>query len=971
MTEIKVFKTKITNACAFLNMMETEMSQLEEPFAFPSEKEECQNYIRDKKASLNHIQRRIKSAKEHLDAQVTAAIGNINTRQEQKEREKLMSELNKHLETDSNTLDFTTMQWLNQIEFRREELMQQTDLITRSEPGRASINNGTDCTSNNSIQPDRMERNIQVRRPLLEVPQFSGNFREFNAFWSVFESLIHNDRDLTDIEKFLFLKQALRGKAAAAIQYLPVIGEKYQTAVKIVKKHFDKSASMADILINEIERLPRAKEEPESCRETFEVLSSHLSHLEQTGVAMNADRVWRRLILSKFPEFICRTVIQKENEAGKAFDVNDIAATIDDIITLQETTSLITKTLFDVRQTSNSTVQEEPSKIRQREGRCKRACLCGEQHSPYNCTEFNTPESRRAEACRQRVCWKCFDKGHNSLECKFYGPCPNCMQDHHSSLCSSKNRSEPEMSTVSKRQYWESPKEIIVQSATDLANQSPMLHHEQRQSHRSLNEGTTDSVQTYQNSTTPTTDLSNDAAPQEFRTITHQYVLPIAAALIFNEDEQDYQPVTMLLDSGAQRSFIKTEVSDKLKLPIISSTSYTTTGIGELQETFTSKEVVITLKGLHTSKKLQRLSVHTKEKLTAKTKTAHFSKEDRRFIKDQKVTIAHGELNASDVSPDLLIGQDLLSSVVDYGAPTLRLPSGLVLMPTIFGYTASGTTGTNEASPKYNTTDSICSSIVVATQAAATGGRADKLKLYVERQEIPREFVRRGPIRTRNPDTDLVSIQPPNMMTINVAEKLRRLTLPNLDIQVNWKDDVLGFISSRKHNTDAVEDICTHSSNHDDANYRRKGSVITKKVESVASGVRSSAIFTSLDGHLRIQEETLAPVKGHQYINLTDDMDFVPSLSAKCTPNTMHVFERSCKHTYDVSHQKLSPSTELYANYRKANENSRRRYRHQLRMAGYRDTETGAQHQHKRRRRCSVRSWNAYGPRASHRRFLL
>ncbi|EYC03682.1 hypothetical protein Y032_0092g2559 [Ancylostoma ceylanicum] len=38
--------------------------------------------------------------------------------------------------------------------------------------------------------------------------------------------------------------------------------------------------------------------------------------------------MWRRLIHSKFPEFVCRTVIQKENEAGNAFDVNDIITAI-------------------------------------------------------------------------------------------------------------------------------------------------------------------------------------------------------------------------------------------------------------------------------------------------------------------------------------------------------------------------------------------------------------------------------------------------------------------------------------------------------------------------------------------------------------------------------------------------------------------------------------------------------------------
>ncbi|KAK6036652.1 hypothetical protein COOONC_25843, partial [Cooperia oncophora] len=124
------------------------------------------------------------------------------------------------------------------------------------------------------------------------------------------------------------------------------MGEKYPVAVKILKKHYDRSASIADILINEIERLPRAHENPRSCRETLEAISSRIIHLEQTGLPMNADRMWRRLILSKFTEFICSTVIREENEAGYSFNVNEIIESIDGIIALQETTELTTRTLF-------------------------------------------------------------------------------------------------------------------------------------------------------------------------------------------------------------------------------------------------------------------------------------------------------------------------------------------------------------------------------------------------------------------------------------------------------------------------------------------------------------------------------------------------------------------------------------------------------------------------------------------------
>ncbi|KAL6730710.1 hypothetical protein Aduo_001661 [Ancylostoma duodenale] len=280
---------------------------------------------------------------------------------------------------------------------------------------------------------------------MLEIPSFSGNFREFNSFWAVFESLIHNDGELSDVDKFLFFKQALKGRAAVTISCIPVVGDRYHAAVSILKKQFDRSANMADIIINEIERLQRASESPRSCRETFEVINSRIIHLEQTGMKMNADRVWRRMILSKFPEFICTTVIQKETDCEHCFDVSEIMNTIDNVIALREITALTTGTLFPENNHRNSLLKQSINRTkfgdeRSTPRRQKGLCLCGQQHSPHSCPKYTTPQARRFEVREQKACWSCFAKNHQSKDCTVMGLCPRCNEGHHSSLCLSETK---------------------------------------------------------------------------------------------------------------------------------------------------------------------------------------------------------------------------------------------------------------------------------------------------------------------------------------------------------------------------------------------------------------------------------------------------------------------------------------------------------------------------------------------------
>ncbi|KAL6725449.1 hypothetical protein Aduo_007500 [Ancylostoma duodenale] len=683
MAELQVFKAKINNACTLIKTVEADIKRLDEPFTFPEGRSECEQYVRTETGALAHLLNALQNAVKMQEAQISAAINHIAGRNDQKERETLMTELNKHLEVESHQLELTAAEWQNKIQFRQHELREQSNVLHSTIPSTSnqSINGSEGATS--SI-PERNERQIKIRRPMLEIPSFSGNFREFNSFWAVFESLIHNDYELSDVDKFLFLKQALKGRAAAALSCIPVTGDRYSTAVNILKKQFDRSANMADIIINEIERLQRALEDSRSCRETFEAINSRLIHLEQTGMKMNADRVWRRIILSKFPEFICTAVIQKETECDHPFDVTEIMTTIDTIISLRETTALTTETLFS-KDNHRSNFPEPGIKRpkwdeeRNMPRRQKGICLCGQHHSPHNCSKYSTPEARRVEVRKQRACWRCFAKDHQSKDCIFMGLCPRCNEGHHSSLCLSETkRQDTGLLTFPRLSGRNTQLPPTARTQQPLVNAVSRCYH-----HQSDNRNVQD-LQNLQNGRQIPT-------PDRTTTVGNQSVLQVATAMIFNEAEWDYQPVTLLLDSGAQKSFIKSGISEELKLSITGSTSLTTSGMGEMQEVFDSNEVQVTLKSIHSSRKLKKLPIHTKGKLTTSLSTAELSKADLDFISSNNIIVAQESLAKIEVSPDLVIGQDLLSTILDHSSPVQTLPSGLILTPSIFGSIISAT----------------------------------------------------------------------------------------------------------------------------------------------------------------------------------------------------------------------------------------------------------------------------------------
>ncbi|KAL6726133.1 hypothetical protein Aduo_008136 [Ancylostoma duodenale] len=117
MAELQVFKAKINNACALIKAVKPDIKRLDEPFTFPEGRPQCEQYVRTKIGEMAHLLKALQNAVKIQGAQISAAINHTAGRHDQKEREKLMTELNKHLEVKSHQLEFTAAQWTGRTKY--------------------------------------------------------------------------------------------------------------------------------------------------------------------------------------------------------------------------------------------------------------------------------------------------------------------------------------------------------------------------------------------------------------------------------------------------------------------------------------------------------------------------------------------------------------------------------------------------------------------------------------------------------------------------------------------------------------------------------------------------------------------------------------------------------------------------------------------------------------------------------------
>ncbi|XP_026481973.1 uncharacterized protein LOC113389132 [Ctenocephalides felis] len=57
---------------------------------------------------------------------------------------------------------------------------------------------------------DLKHRQVNIKLPDINLPKFSGNYSEWNSFIDIYNSLIHNNEQLSDVQRLHYLKGTLK-----------------------------------------------------------------------------------------------------------------------------------------------------------------------------------------------------------------------------------------------------------------------------------------------------------------------------------------------------------------------------------------------------------------------------------------------------------------------------------------------------------------------------------------------------------------------------------------------------------------------------------------------------------------------------------------------------------------------------------------------------------------------------------------
>ena len=161
--------------------------------------------------------------------------------------------------------------------------------------------------SNSSVNTSQSSQFHKL--PKLSLPIFTGNILEWQTFWDSFESSVHHNDSLSDIQRFSYLRSLLQGDAVRVIEGFPLTHTNYIQAVELLKERFGQEHQIVNAYMQGLLELPRPMSTIVSLRTFQEKMESYIGGLQSLGQGQDSfGFLLVPVILEKLPADVKRNM---------------------------------------------------------------------------------------------------------------------------------------------------------------------------------------------------------------------------------------------------------------------------------------------------------------------------------------------------------------------------------------------------------------------------------------------------------------------------------------------------------------------------------------------------------------------------------------------------------------------------------------------------------------------------------------
>ena len=416
-----------------------------------------------------------------------------------------------------------------------------------------------------SSSMDTITREHRVKLPKLTMPTFDGNLTMWTSFWDSFDSAIHQNSALTNVDKFNYLHTLLKGSALESIAGLTLSATNYTEAITLLRKHYGNKQAIITRHMDTLMSLEAvtSNNDTKSLHHLYDMLESNIRSLKSLGVESGTySTLLCPIVISKLPDELRLIIGRKIGE-----DEWKLEEVLDDL--LQEVEARERISSYACSSTKRRSKEPGSAATLLSKSNVVQCCFCNKSHQPENCHSVKVVEDRKQAIKRSGRCFICLKKGHISRECRSRMKCSKCNGKHHTAICS---RSEGTEISISNNNTSSAPPTLLNPPTTTsiLPTQAPI---------------STSGLNPTANAYKPGTSLFVGAK--------NAVLLQTATVQIYNpKNPRQLTKARAVFDTGSQQSYITKEKKISLNLDPVSQQEMSVMTFGSQQPITQNYDVV-------------------------------------------------------------------------------------------------------------------------------------------------------------------------------------------------------------------------------------------------------------------------------------------------------------------------------------------------------------------------------------------
>lgn len=288
----------------------------------------------------------------------------------------------------------------------------------------------------------------KVKLPTIHIPMFDGDISSFPSWCSLYKELVHTSDQLTDIQKFSYLKSYLRGSALACVETIAFTAANYPLAFKSLTDRYGKKRILACTLMNKLlDFKPLTNDSISGLQNFLDGFYVVVESIKSLTIA-NLDEFMLVHLGMKVLDNATRVEFEKEM-------VNKEFPTFQDLVLFVRNKAQI---LVQTAESNSSThvksmsnqhrYQQNPhkSKVLMVNKKSEKVChICSQgPHKISMCPKFQQMDTKKRFTVvkEMKLCFSCLSATHGSSTCPSIYRCRTCGSSRHHSLLHQPNNQQ-------------------------------------------------------------------------------------------------------------------------------------------------------------------------------------------------------------------------------------------------------------------------------------------------------------------------------------------------------------------------------------------------------------------------------------------------------------------------------------------------------------------------------------------------